>query len=84
MEKIKKLRQEIGMSQKALSEKISIHKTTYSQIENGKLIITNKEKIKERAVDILYPLLMKKIIEQREELERLESFSLQFNRIKTK
>ena len=78
MEKIKRLRQECGVSQKELADKINVHKTVYSQMENGKLIPNNKEEKKAMAVDILYPLLIKKIIAKREELESLENFSLQF------
>jgi len=78
MEKIKRLRQECGVSQKELADKINVHKTVYSQMENGKLIPNNKEEKKAMAVDILYPLLIKKIISKREELESLENFSLQF------
>jgi len=78
MEKIKKLRQEVGMSQKELIVKLGVRQSHYSSLENGVYKPSNKEKIKEQAVNILYPLLIKKIISKREELESLENFSLQF------
>lgn len=79
MEKIKKLRKEVGMSQSQLAKLVNMCQTNYNKVENGKLIPNNKERIKADAIEILYPLLIKKIIQQREELERLEAFSLQFN-----
>lgn len=80
MEKVKKLRKEVGMKQKDLAEKLNIVHQTYSNIETGYYSPKNKEKINEMAVDILFPLFMKKLKAHREELDRLESFSLQFNR----
>lgn len=80
MEKIKKLRREVGMSQTELARLINMCQTNYNKVENEKSIPNNKEKIKSDAIEVLYPLLIKKIVAQREELDRLESFSLQFNR----
>lgn len=81
MEKVKKLRKEVGMKQCELARMLGIVHQTFSNIESGYYSPKNKELTKEKAVDILYPLLIKKIIKQREELERLETFSLQFRRI---
>lgn len=78
MEKVKALRKEVGMKQKELADKLNIVQQTYSNIESGYYSPKNKEKTKEQAVDILYPLLIKKIISVREDLERLESMSLMF------
>jgi len=81
MEKIKKLRKEVNMSQKELINLLGIRQSHYSSLENGVYFPNNREKIKDRAIEILYPLLIKKILQKREELESLESFSLQFKPI---
>lgn len=79
MEKVKKLRQELGISQKELIHKLGVRQSHYSSLENGVYKPNNKERIKEQAIEILYPILMKKLLSAREEVERLENMSLQFN-----
>lgn len=79
MDKVKKLRKEVGMKSRELAEKLEIVHQTYSNIETGYYSPKDKERTKERAIDILYPLLMKKLLLAREEVERLENMSLMFN-----
>ena len=76
MEKIKELRKEVGMSRKQLSDLLQVGQHHYTSLEN--CLYGDKERVKDKAVEILYPLLIKKIISKREELESLENFSLQF------
>jgi len=78
MEKVKKLRKEIGFKQTHLGELLGIHKTTYSQLENCKFIPNNIKEIEERAIKILKPLLVQKLLKAQEEVERLESLIIQY------
>lgn len=82
MGKIKRLRIEAGVSQQELARQLQVKQSHYSNIEND--VYKDKDNLKDMAVDILFPIFMKKLHAQREELERLESFSLQFNRIEIK
>lgn len=78
MEKVKKLRKEIGLKQGDLAIKLNKTKQNYSNIENGVLKPKNLDKIRQDAIDLMLPVLIKKILAARDELERLETFSLQF------
>jgi len=78
MEKIKKLRKELGVKQHELGLKLGVNKTKYSSIENGKLIPNNLEYLKEQAAKELMPYLIVKINDTRAKLEQLESLMLQF------
>jgi len=79
MEKIRRLRVETGTSQKTLAADLKMSRPSYANAENGRYIPNDIEGIKERAVKILKPLLIKKILAVREDLERLENISLQFD-----
>ncbi len=79
MEKVKRLRKEVGMKQSELAFNLGYCQSNYSKIENGKLITNTMPKLEEDAVKILKPLLIKKILFIREDLERLEYLLLQLN-----
>lgn len=76
MERVKRLRKEVGMKQYILAEKLGIEQSNFANIENGRWIPGNIRETEERAVKILKPLLTKKILEVREYLNRLENLSL--------
>ena len=78
MEKIRKLRKTIGMPQGQLAEKLVLNKANYSRIEKGFYEPKNIDELKDKAIRLMHPVLISKIIYDRDELEKLESFSLQF------
>ena len=78
MDRIKKLRKEVGVKQIEMSLLMGMKNPNYSNIENGKYIPNNLEVLKKKAVKILMPLLVTKIMTTRDELNRLEWLSTQF------
>lgn len=77
MEKVKKIRIEVGMTQKQLAHELSINHTNFNKIEAGKLIPNTINDIEKRAIKILMPLLVNKIMLLREEMNRLEWLTTQ-------
>lgn len=74
---IKVLREDVGMKQYVLAEKLGICQTNYSKIESGKLIPNSIEDLKKKALDILKIPLENEILNQRVKLSLLE-FNLRF------
>jgi len=79
MERIRKLRKEVGVSQKELALEIGLVHQYYSSIETGFVITRQPEHIEQRAIKYLKPKLIDKIISAQAELERLEYLLLQYN-----
>lgn len=79
MEKVKRLRQEVGMKQSELAAELRQCQSNYSKMENGKLITNTILSLEEKAIKILKPLLIQKIIRMQSEVERLEYLLLQLN-----
>jgi len=78
MKRVKKLRLEVGMSQYVLADLLGINQPNYTNIENEKYIPNNVKETEQRAIEILKPLLVEKILKVQEDLNRLESLMLQF------
>ena len=78
MDRIKKLRKECNVKQIEMSLLMDMQNGNYANIENGKYIPNNLEALKKKAVKILMPVLIAKIMNTRDELNRLEWLSTQF------
>ncbi len=79
MDKVKRLRKEVGMSQKEIVNLLGVKQSHYSSLENGVYFPRNRAEIKEEALEILKPLLVKKLLDAQEEVDRLESLIIQYS-----
>lgn len=62
---IKVLREDVGVKQTELAEKLGLCQTNYSKIENGKLIPNSIDDLKKKALNILKPYLYSKILDMK-------------------
>ena len=79
MEKVKRLRKETGLKQKEMAEKMEMHYSNYANLENGRYVPANIKELESKAVKILKPHLLKKVLDIGDEYERLQMLMLQFN-----
>ena len=78
MDRIRKLRLELRVKSQDVASNIGLHPQYYSSIETGYVFPKDDEPIKQRALKYLKPLLVKKLIDAQEEVERLESLITQY------
>ena len=78
MNRVRILRNELRFNQQHLAELVGVKQGNFSRMENGKLTLNNTKEIEEKAIKILKPLLLKKLIEAQSEVERLESLVIQY------
>jgi len=78
MERVKKLRKEVGIKQKDMAEALGINHPNYANLENGRYIPNGIKEIEKEAISILKPLLMVKILSTDKELDRLKSLMIQY------
>jgi len=78
MEIIKELRLELGVKQSYLAQELGLNQGNYSKLENGNLFQNNMSEIEAKAIKILKPMLIKKLISAQSEVERLESLIIQY------
>lgn len=74
MKDVKKLRKICALSQIELANELGIEQSNYCNIENGKLIPNNLAEIRQKAINILMPLLDLKIIYLGYDLHKLKEF----------
>ena len=76
MESIRQIRKEVGMKQRELAERLDMIQQNYSNMENGTYVPHDIKDKRKKALKILMPLLVEKIMEVRADLNRLEYLSL--------